>query len=510
LEEVLMSPEWFGLQTASPGQRALCRMSQGYAPLGDPLFHTESEYSIDVTDRCNLPWMLNKAEPVPTKPTEVYVLAGIRCGKSLIAAAVAVYASQTVDVSALRPGEKCRFSILSLDKDKARAVLMHLYGAVEHSVKVRQLVVGEVRVDGVDLRHPSGTIVEIRVAAGKRAGGGLVSYWSAGVVFDEAPRMLGEEEGVVNFSASRKAVLGRLLPGAQLWAIGSPWAPMGPVYAMVESFWGKPGHVLVLRAPAPALNPVYWTPSRCEAMRLTDPDAYRMDVLGEWGTPEQSMFTDTELREVLRDCQLPPEPGVHYYAAMDPATRGNAWTLVIGGIRRATGKPTVYLATQWLRTDGMSIGSIVDAVRDCCVQYGVEYVRTDQWSADAIIELGRMAGISIVDEPWQRKSKVNAYDSLRVAVRERKVELHGSPMVMQDLLRVKRVLTQDGVSIKLPETMDGRHCDYAPAIAMWASMHKADPSPDKDMVTDTDREEQRMEDAENGADPGQWTFRRAA
>lgn len=508
LEEVLTAPEWFGLATASQGQLALCRMSQGM-PL-DGLEPGADGYPGDISDRSNMGFMLGGGDAPTQKPLEVFLLAGIRCGKSLIAAALAVFASQNVDVRSLRPGERCRFSIVSLDKDKARAVLMHLYGAVEHSVRVRQLVVGEVRTDGVDLRHPSGTIVEIRVTAGKRAGGGLVSYWSAGVVFDEAPRMVGEDEGVVNFDASRKAVLGRLLPGAQLWAIGSPWAPIGPVYQAVESYWGKPGAVLVMRAPAPLLNPVYWTPERCEHVRLTDEESYRMDVLGEWGTPEMAMFTEEELRAVMRDYELPPEDGMFYYAAMDPAAKSNAFTLVLGGIRRSSGLPTISCARQWVpKKENKTIGEVLGEIAELCKTYRVEHIYTDQWSADAIIELGRLQGVTIVEEQWANKNKVKAFDSLRVAVREGKIQLCNAPSLMNDMLRVKRQLTNSGVAIHFPETADGRHCDFAPAIAMWAAMHKQEPVDIKVVRSYYEEEEERMERESETSTASRYSFRRA-
>jgi hypothetical protein len=51
--------------------------------------------------------------------------------------------------------------------------------------------------------------------------------------------MAGQEDGVVNLDDARSAVLGRILPGSQLLYIGSPWAPFGPVYSMVQEFWGK-------------------------------------------------------------------------------------------------------------------------------------------------------------------------------------------------------------------------------------------------------------------------------
>ena len=505
LETVLCDPAWFGLTTASPLQRAICRWATGQA---SDVAALGPGYDEEIAKRCSVGWYLNGGIAGAVVAVLVYLLAGIRCGKSLLAAAVAVWASQTVDVSSLRPGERARFSIVSLDKDKAKAVLMHLNSVLQRPA-VAPLVVGDVRADGLDLRHPSGTIIEIRVIAGRRAGGGLVAYWSAGVVFDEAPRMVGDEEGVVNFDDSRKAVLGRLLPGAQLWAIGSLWAPMGPVYDAVTEYWGNAGRVLVVRAPAPAMNPYYWTPTKCEEMRGTDPEAYRMDELGEWGTPETAMFGDSELTKVLRPGELPPVDGETYYAAIDPSGRGgNAWTLVIGGIRRDTMRKTLYAARQWYPSEDFTEGDVLDAMKPLLEQYRVQYCYTDQFASGFIKSLALAQGLAMVkfeDRPWTAANKLDAFDGLRVMVRMREVELIDAPSVREDLLRVRRKLTQSGATITFPGTADGRHCDYAPAIAMWAGLSMNDP----EGVVEVDPilvDEQRMMDDEDREEP---TRRRA-
>lgn len=364
------------------------------------------------------------------------------------------------------------------------------------------LVQGELRADGLDIRHPSGKVVEIRVVAGRRAGGGLVAYWSAGVVFDEAPRMVGEDEGVVNFGDSRKAVLERLLPGAQLWAIGSPWAPIGPVYNTVQTHWGKPGGVLVVRAPAPSLNPVWWTPERCESAREADDEVFRMDVMGEWGTPETAMFSSPELDKVLRDDELPPKPNEFYSAAMDPATRGNAWTMVVGGKSATTGKPTIYAARQWIPGPDFTVRQVLADISEISRQYRLTHIHTDQWAADLIAELGRQDGVTIVDEAWTSKKKVEYFDNLRIMVRECDVQLMNAPHVRSDLLRVKRVLTASGASIRFPETADGRHCDYAPAIAMWANQPMREPDIRSPTDTYESLEERRMMEAEENDSDG--------
>src|SRR5690606_9521305 len=148
--------------------------------------------------------------------------------------------------------------------------------------------------------------------------------------FDEAPRMNGREDGVVNLDDMLAAVAGRVLPGGQILMIGSPWAPYGPVYDLAQN----PGATRVIRATGPALNPNWWTPERCEELQRTNPVAYQTDVLGEFADPESGLLSPIAVHRNTRAApeQLPPRKGASYVAAIDPAegdAKGNAWTLVI-------------------------------------------------------------------------------------------------------------------------------------------------------------------------------------
>lgn len=224
LEELFTSPDGFDVP-ASPLQRATCRIIQGL-PLGDLRDHPDVIECIgDVST----------FEGV--RPTEVDLLWPIRCGKTRLAVAIAVCATQTVSVSHLGTGEIPRVSGLSLRLDAAQIWLDQLVGTLLAKPLLKALVLEEPTADAVLLRHPSGRPVEIKIVAGARAGANLVGRWSAGCVVDEHTRMIGEDDGVVNFDDARQAVLGRLLPGAQLISIGSPWAPKGPAYERCQQHW---------------------------------------------------------------------------------------------------------------------------------------------------------------------------------------------------------------------------------------------------------------------------------
>jgi hypothetical protein len=470
LEQLLTHPQAFGLTTASPLQRAICRIADGL-PLGD--LADVPEVRAAIGDISALP---------ASRPDELAILSVIRTGKSLFAAALAVRASQTCDLSKLGPGETARVSVLSLTTDLGRVVFEHLVGHVLAKPVLKALLIGEPTADSVMLRHPSGRPVEIKVVAGSRAGASLVARWSGGCIADEAPRMLGEDDGVINFDHMRRSVLGRLLPGAQLVAIGSPWAPRGPIYEMVQEHAGKPSaRLVIIKAPAHHMNPMWWTPEKIEKLRTQDATAHRTDVLAEFADPESSLFSSMEIEKATRatPLELPFEEGHSYGAAMDPGTRGNAWTFVLATVKRdgLRMKKVIVLAKQWIgsKTDPLSPDVVLKEIASICKRYKLDHVRTDQCAADALRDIAGRHDIGLIVETITAPRKVELYEGLRTRVADGEVELPPDLQIRADLLSVRKVVTQNGIGIVLPRTADGRHADYAPAIALVVEKYLGEP-----------------------------------
>ena len=202
LEEMIVSPEGFGLTNATPLQRAICRIIDGQ-PLEGLLYHTHVQEAV------------GDCRPINGKrPKHVILISAIRAGKSLITAGAAMRMTQTCDFGMLQLGEVPLVSITSLTKKNAGAIMQHLMGNALAKPALRSLIVGGIGGEAFQVRSPSGRPVGIGIASGSRAGGNLISFWSAGSIFDEAPRMVGAEDGVINLDDARSAVIGRLLPGA--------------------------------------------------------------------------------------------------------------------------------------------------------------------------------------------------------------------------------------------------------------------------------------------------------
>ena len=503
---MLTSPNGFGLSTATPLQQAICRIADG-RPLGGlegvPLLPNPEAFAADIRERATLQWSVGDVSRLPTtQPAEMYVVGPIRSGKSLMTAAVSVCASQRCDLGFIGPGEVPRVSVVSLTTDLARVVHQHVVGRSQATESLKRLLVGEPTSDSAVFRHPSGKPVEVKIVAGARAGGSLVSRWSSGAIFDEFTRMVGGEDGVVNFDDARSAVSGRLLPGAQLWGIGSPWAPFGPAYATVQAHWHQPSRErIVIRAVGPAMNPVYWTPERCEELRARDPVAFRTDVLGEFADPEASLFSTDDLRAVTRSgsLELPPQPRHHYIAAIDPATRADAWTLVVC-TRKEGGVAQVALARQWHARPGspLSPSQVLREIAEILRPYNVARVVTDQWAADALADLGAQYGLWLHSIAITSQKKVELFESMRALILANRVELPPMQELIDDLRRVRKRVTQSGIAIELPRAA-GRHCDFAFATALALSQPVGDPDAVATTPTPTGWEPWEVEDAERMA-----------
>ena len=55
------------------------------------------------------------------------------------------------------------------------------------------------------------------------------------------------------------------------------------------------------------------------------------------------------------------------------------------------------------------------------------------------------------------------------------IELPDNPTLRADLLGVGKRVTMNGLAIELPRTADGRHADYAPALALATSKTITEP-----------------------------------
>jgi len=237
----------------------------------------------------------------------------------------------------------------------------------------------------------------------------------------------------------------------------------------VKEYYGAPSrNIVVVKAPGWDLNPVLWTPQAVREAEEKDPQAFRTDVAAEFAQPEESLLSQDSLDAATRPAPLidPPKPGVQYSAAIDPATRGNAWTLIIAC--QEGDKRRVVLSKQWVGSAAAPLrpGAILEEVARLCRAYRVSVLDSDQYYGDALRDLAAQQKLVLIVHAWNEREKLSKFLAIKTMFEQGMVEIPADPLLRSDLGRVKKVLKGSGASINLPRTSDGRHCDYAPCLAM--------------------------------------------
>lgn len=463
LENLLTSEFGFGLTTATPLQRAICWLIEcGRVP--DRLWDVPAVQE-----------SFGGVRPTKFSP-EILLLCGVRSAKTLISAAACVWKALTADLSSvvglsMRKGERPSVSLVSRGMQNAREAMNYIVGAVTTSPFLRPFLVGKPKADWVTLQHPSGTEVVVRVIAMSASGVTLVSRWVVSVLFDEAPRMGSEDENLINLEEQRRAVLSRLLPGGVILYVGSPFGAKGYVYTLYQSNWQRgDAKVPVVKAFAFNMNPVWWTTARCRELEERDPDAYRNDVLAEFRDPEEQLYSNLTLDQIFARTALviPYDSSKRYTAVMDPGESNNAWTLVIGNTPDNRRFVCDY-ACEWRgsKTAPLRPKEVLIDAKERVGGYGISTVLSDQFMASALVDIGSDIGLGISPIKWTAENKTKYHLTLHARALEGCLDLPPIPEMRRDFIYLKRRLTANGdTRIVLTETQDGRHCDFASALAM--------------------------------------------
>jgi hypothetical protein len=459
LERLLTKPTGFDL-AASPLQIGITRAADGL-PLGDDLSDEEIERHFGCERSA-----IGLAVPVL-----VVVVAGVRGGKSLLAACAAVKGCLASDLSKLKVHEIARFAIVAPTTDNATATFRLLVGNVMASPKLKRLVVGEPSSDTLVMRRPDGHVVEIVVVAASRGAVTLRSRWLVGFVLDEVALFGSEPTGaVVNAEELLRAAETRLVPAAQGWLISSPFGPQGLLYELYRDHFGKPGRVLVVHAPTRALNPTF-PAETVEAIRARQPDVAAREYDAAWIDAETAFYNGQSIDRATREGPLviPFEDGHEYACVIDPGFRSNAWTMALA-TQRMTEKGlgrSVVLAKEWQgsKVAPLRPREVFTEIANDLRPYGVTLVWSDQASGDALRDVAEGVGLTLVVESSTQASKLETYSNLATLLETEGVDLPPVPRVKQDLLGVRKRVGRHGVSVDLMRTPDGRHSDFAPSVA---------------------------------------------
>jgi hypothetical protein len=249
-------------------------------------------------------------------------------------------------------------------------------------------------------------------------------------------------------------------------------SPMGRLdfHAAMFDRGNEPGQI-ISHATSWDANPIV----SIESTRKEEPneDRWRREyaAVPMEGT-EESLISPASIDACTRTGSLtiPREEGVSYVAAMDPAMRGNGWTLGIMG-RRMVGdaaRRCLVHCREWRGSSSQPLDprAVLAEVRTELQAYGLNAIWTDQREYDSLRAIGEGLGLILQQDVMTAQLKEERAVALERALATHDLELPEHPVLRADLLGIVRVMTATGLHTRLTDTPDGRHCDYAAMLML--------------------------------------------
>ncbi|MBR0797357.1 hypothetical protein JQ615_18375 [Bradyrhizobium jicamae] len=297
-DPALFAP-WFPGNTWNPWRTVL------KGAFGLPMSSDEAAFFRSVADR----------DPPTEQASELWIIAGRRAGKDSIASVIAAHAAALFqDNGRLRPGERPLVACLASDRDQARIVLNYCR-AFFTDVPLLQGMVERETAYGFELNN----MVDISVSTSNfRAVRGRPILCA---VLDECAFWRDENSAtpdVETYNAIKPGLA--TMPGSMIVGISSPYKKSGLLHRKFKDNFGKPGKVLVVRAPTELLNPTIDPQIIADAL-AEDPAAAKAEWMAEF-RDDVGGWADAALIEKAVEYGVtvrPPRAGIVYRSFCDPS-----------------------------------------------------------------------------------------------------------------------------------------------------------------------------------------------
>jgi hypothetical protein len=400
--------------------------------------------------------LTGRDEPPTEQASEAWFIIGRRGAKTVKAASLGVYLA-TIGAElfgyrdCLTRGERGVVQILAVDRAQARVCLHYIKAFFEQPMLAR-LVERETQ-DGIDLNNS--LAIEVATNDKRRVRGRTV----VAAIFDEVAHWKSETSDSPDEEVYRAVKpSGATVPNMLIVGISSPYARKGLLYRKHSEHYGKPGSVLVVKAPTQVMNPA------------VDPaviaDAYASDPLSAAAEYGAEFRTDVEAfisREAVEACvesgvrERPPVRRYLYNAFVDPSG-GTADSMTLA-ISHREGKTAILDAVREVKPP-FNPEAIVAEFAELMKRYRVATVRGDRYGAEWVASQFRKAGIHY--EPSE-KTKSDLYRDLLPAINSRGVDLLDNERLLLQLICLERRTGRGGKDII--DHPRGLHDDLANAVA---------------------------------------------
>jgi hypothetical protein len=383
---------------------------------------------------------------------------GRRSGKSLLADVIALYDALVRDDlrEKMLYGENRITSILCPRMDQAQAHIVNISALLQRAPHLRAMVTTQI-ADEIQFRN--GSVIRAFPCSARGIRGGA---WSA-CIMDELGHFMTSDEG----NAAGDRVLEAALPslaqfGSDGWliCISTPLWKQGAFWKLCQR--AESGHhpyIHGLHASTGEMNPQI-PPDWLEQRRIEDPDLYRREFLAEFVDGTSAFLNSVDIRACQRKgiTTLAPTDGPSYHGTIDPAFSRDLFAMAVG--HREQELLVVDGVWTWHR-EGFE--ATLDQVVTVARRYRLRSLRTDQFSAQAVIEGVAKRGLHCEAVPWDSAGKWQAYARMKALINTRGIELPDDEKIAGELMGLEARQTPAG-AIRIAAG-GGGHDDRASVLA---------------------------------------------
>lgn len=455
--------------TLTVGQTAFVRVAiDGVAPV-DIEDEDEREAAFDIFGS----W----SECPAIARRKVTAACGRDSGKTHIGALVALYKMMTVDLTKCGPGDVPRAIVVAPDVDTAKLTLERIVamveGTEENPCELSALLVGPVTSEGFTLRRLDGRLVRFEPRAASRGGKSIRGRSLVVVILDEAALFYGEGYQV-NDREIVNAAVPRLLPGALVLLLSTPWAAEGAFYKLHDANHGQPVTAIAARA-------------HTLVMRDNDPEIAEQVALEEAEDP------DNCARE--RGAEFLPSGASQFFdGAAIAAAMAHEWNVDASiaakgagadiGLTRDSSALAIVLRegeryqvveTEELRPEKgspLKLSRVVSAFAATMGRHGVRTMHADAHVREPAREFADLHKVTIEPAPEGAAAKFDSYVLVRKLLGEGTLRLPASNRLAAQLRAVRsQPMPGGGWKVSAPRSKALGHCDVMSAlvVGVWAA-----------------------------------------
>ena len=377
-----------------------------------------------------------------TEVREATAIAGRRSGKtSKIAAPIAIY--EACRYHGVPPGEDAHVVLLAATLKQANLAFRAIRKYLHQSEILKKRIVAETKSS---IKLDNGVTIACHAASYATVRGLTI----VAAICDELAFWPHDS----NAANPEREVLDALYPGManvknpKLIKISTPFGKRGSLWTEFQD--RKSLLFPVFQVTTSEMNPTIKS-GELEMHRERDESKFRREFMAEF-SEDINDWIDPEIVGrcvVLGRRELPPELGVFYIAAIDPAFCRDDFALAIAH-RQSNGSVVLDLLVRWRGSKKIPVSweQVRADIQYHCKRYGISAVYGDQHCASIIKEQLKQIGIYFNEITFGSNTRAEIFGNLKHLMHQSKIELLDNREFLEQFLNLEE-LTKDGGRIDI-------------------------------------------------------------